>query len=237
MVGEILKKRRAELGQDLREISNSLKIRYDYLKAIEDEDLGKIPAEVYIKGYIQEYAKILHMDPKVLIDVYVQQKLPPQPEKNKISEQKDVRGPGFKLRYVLIASLLIVSAIIIVLAQLPTHRKKSTLSVPAVATKVEPKVESKVETRKESIPKPVKPELVLEVIAADTTWLLVTIDKTDPKEILMQPGESVTWHAKQGFSLKIGNAGGVRLVFSGKDIGKLGEKGQVVKINLPEAKT
>jgi hypothetical protein len=233
MVGEILKKRRAELGQDLREIANSLKIRYDYLKAIEDEDLEKIPAEVYIKGYIQEYAKSLHMDPKVLIDAYVQQKLPPQPEKNKIPEQEDVQGTGFKLRYVLIASLLIVSAIIVALAQLPTHQKKSTLSVPAVATKVEPKVES----RKESIPNPVKPELVLEVIADDTTWLLVTIDKTDSKEILMQPGESISWHAKQGFSLKIGNAGGVRLVFSGKDIGKLGEKGQVVKINLPEAKT
>ncbi len=225
MVGEILKKRREELGQDLREIANGLKIRYDYLKAIEDEDLGKIPAEVYIKGYIQEYAKILHMDPKILIDAYVQQKLPPQPEKNTISELEVVQGKGFKLRYVLIVSLLVVSAIIIVSAQFPARQKKSaSLPVSTVATK------------KESLVKPANSELALEVFATDTTWLLVIIDKTDSKEILMKPGESITWHAKQGFSLKIGNAGGVRLVFSGKEIGKLGEKGQVVKINLPEAR-
>jgi cytoskeleton protein RodZ len=53
LVGEILKKRREELGRDLREISNYLKIRYDYLKALEDGDIEKLPAEVYIRGYIQ----------------------------------------------------------------------------------------------------------------------------------------------------------------------------------------
>jgi cytoskeletal protein RodZ len=230
MVGEVLKERREELGQDLREIANDLKIRYDYLKAIEDGDLGKIPAEVYVKGYIREYAKILRLDPEILIDAYMQQKLPPQPEKNKIAEQEGVQGKGFRLRYAVIASLLIMSAAIIIASvQFPVHQKKSTLSVPAPETKVE--------TTKESIPtKPANPKLVLEVFATDTTWLLVRIDKTDPKEVLMKPGESVTWHAKEGFSLKIGNAGGVRLVFSGKEVGKLGEKGQVIKINLPEAK-
>jgi hypothetical protein len=39
--------------------------------------------------------------------------------------------------------------------------------------------------------------------------------------------------AKTGFSLKIGNAGGVNLIFDGKEIGKLGEKGQVVNLTLP----
>jgi cytoskeletal protein RodZ len=226
VVGEILKKRREELGQDLREIANNLKIRYDYLQAIEDGDLGKIPAEVYIKGYIQEYAKSLHMDPNILMDTYMQQKLPPQPEKNEISRQDVVQEKRFRLRYVLIASLLIVSAIIIVSVRFPAHQKKPALpaSAPAVATK------------KENVLRPQDSELVLKVIATDTTWLLVMIDKTESREVLMKPGESVTWHAKKSFSLKIGNAGGVRLVFNGKEVGKLGEKGQVIKINLPEDK-
>ena len=50
----------------------------------------------------------------------------------------------------------------------------------------------------------------------------------------MKPGDSVRWHARNGFFLKIGNAGGIKLVLNGKEVGKLGEEGEVVKINLPE---
>ncbi|MFZ6017132.1 MAG: DUF4115 domain-containing protein [Nitrospirota bacterium] len=74
---------------------------------------------------------------------------------------------------------------------------------------------------------------VLEVFAIDVTWLRVNIDGTMSKEVLLKPGESVKWYAKNGFSLKIGNAGGVRLIFDRKEIGKLGEKGQVTRLNLP----
>jgi hypothetical protein len=64
---------------------------------------------------------------------------------------------------------------------------------------------------------------------------MVLTDKTDPKEILLKPGDSAKWHAKNSFSLKIGNAGGIRLVFNGKEIKKLGEKGQIINIDLPGA--
>ncbi len=74
---------------------------------------------------------------------------------------------------------------------------------------------------------------VLEIIATDTTWILANIDGTELKEVLMKPGESVKWRARKSFSLKIGNAGGVRLNLNGEEIEKLGEIGQVVSIDLP----
>ena len=220
MVGEILKKRREELGRDLREISNCLKIRYDYLKALEDGDIEKLPAEVYIRGYIQEYAKILNMDTEAVINAYMQQAAPSPPETKEIPEEKGVQKNRLKITYMLIP-LILVMLIMIASFQLSTPKKKSESTLPSA------------KTQGETAPRIAASELVLEVVATDTTWLLVTIDKADSKEVLMKPGEAVTWHAKKGFFLKIGNAGGIRLVFNGKEISKLGEKGQVVQMNLP----
>jgi hypothetical protein len=222
LVGEILKKRREELGRDLREISNNLRIRYDYLKALEDGDLEKLPAEVYIKGYIQEYAKMLNMDPEPLINTYTLQSAPSLQENNNIPQKKGVHKNRFRMGHVLIPSVLIVLLIVASFQLLPPKKKFESVAPAA-------------QTRGGFASRVADSELVLKIVAVDTTWLLVTIDKGDSKEILMKPGDSITWQAKKGFFLKIGNAGGIRLVFNGKEMKNLGERGQVIKINLPES--
>ena len=79
--GEILKKKREELGYNLKEIAKTLKIRSDYLKAIEEGTFEKLPVEVYTKGYIREYAKFLKTDPEVVIKAYIEKLSPPVIEK------------------------------------------------------------------------------------------------------------------------------------------------------------
>jgi cytoskeletal protein RodZ len=223
LVGEILKKRREELGRDLREISNNLRIRYDYLKALEDGDRGKLPAEVYIKGYIQEYAKTLNMDPEPLITAYNRQLAPSLEKNSDVPEEKNFHGTRFRKVYLLIPALFI-ALMVIAFFQLVPPQKKNISTAPVVQTKG-----NLVSTIADS-------GLVLKIVAVDTTWLLVTIDKGDSKEVLMKPGDAMTWQAKKSFFLKVGNAGGIRLVFNGKEMKNLGERGQVIKINLPESK-
>ena len=75
----------------------------------------------------------------------------------------------------------------------------------------------------------------LELIAEDTTWIFITIDDSEPKEMLLHQGDHVKLSAKNIFSLKIGNAAGIKLVFDGKEIGPFGEKDQVVTLTLPSA--
>ena len=222
MVGEILKKRREELGRDLREISNTLKIKHAYLKAIEDGDREMLPAEVYVKGYIHEYARILDLDPESVINAYAGEASPPPPERSTLPPKKKDQRKSFIVRYPLILSILVVLTIIAAFALFTTSPRRTELATPAA------------EGQKRLSPKTEETGYDLEALATDTTWLLVTIDKTDSREILMKPGDSVRWHARNGFFLKIGNAGGVKLVLNGKEVGKLGEEGEVVKINLPE---
>lgn len=264
MVGDILKNRREELGQDLREISNTLRIKYDYLKAIEDGNLEKLPQEVYVKGYIREYAEHLRINPEAAINAYMRQISPPQVENKDIPEKKPEKRKIPKIAYALI-SLLFILLTITVLYTIFSHKGKninwtaeqpqkkistpdaepgketpfSSVVTPGETMLSDSKKETPLpgaETKKEIVPpKTDVSRQVLEVFATDTTWLLVLTDKTDPKELLLKPGDSAKWHAKNCFSLKIGNAGGIRLVFNGKEIKKLGEKGQVINIDLPSA--
>jgi transcriptional regulator with XRE-family HTH domain len=71
--------------------------------------------------------------------------------------------------------------------------------------------------------------LVLLVEARESSWVHATIDGTEIKEALLQPGESVRWEAREKFLLTVGNAGGVRLLLDGRDLGSLGPSGKVVK--------
>ncbi len=223
MVGSILKKKREELGQDLLEISRTLKISYTYLKAIEDETFEKLPEEVYVKGYIREYAEILNIDPEVVIKAYNQQVSPPQAENKEALEKDALKRKRSKIKLLLIPLLLLLLVITVTFILFPSSPGKKEISISPPP----------IETEKENILKTEDTPHILKVFAIDTTWLLIAVDNTTPKDMILKPGESIKLQAKTGFSLKIGNAGGVKLIFDGKEIGKIGGKGQVVNLNLP----
>jgi cytoskeleton protein RodZ len=247
LVGEILRKRRKELGQDLHEISKTLKIRYRILKAIEDEEFEELPEEVYVKGYIREYSKILNIDPEIAVKAYIQQISPPQVENEEMPKNEDMYKKKLKIRYVLIPALLIlVITVIFILfhfsrekTEMPPSSPETKKEIPPPSVETKPEISPTVVETFHPAPqeatgvKPWSGVHVLEIFATDTTWFSVNIDNTSTKDILLKPEESVKFQAKNGFSLKIGNAGGVKLIFDGKEIGKLGEKNQVIKLNLP----
>ncbi|TFG35970.1 MAG: helix-turn-helix domain-containing protein [Nitrospirales bacterium] len=230
MAGEILKQRREALGLDLREISNTLRIKYAYLKALEDGDMKNLPPEVYVKGYIHEYARVLNINPDPVISAYMQLIAQPDPSQDKPAGET-TQSKKRKTGYVLIPALLILAALFLIYLQKPSTTKTAESPVPAV----EP--EKEMTPAAESVPQRTMSGHLLQINAHDTTWLQVMIDKTEPKELLMQPGDAAEWRAEKCFSLKIGNAGGVKLRFDGKSLANLGDAGQVVTINLPASGT
>lgn len=80
------------------------------------------------------------------------------------------------------------------------------------------------------------PSHILELVAIEETWISVTIDDDSSRERLLKPGARVRLTAKNGFLLKIGNAGGTRVIYNGKEIGPLGERGKVAKLKLPNVR-
>jgi cytoskeletal protein RodZ len=60
--GEYLKRERELREISLREISDETKISYRYLEALEEDNTAKLPAEVFVKGFIRSYAGYIGLD-------------------------------------------------------------------------------------------------------------------------------------------------------------------------------
>jgi cytoskeleton protein RodZ len=61
-IGKELKLARRKSGYKLSDVSEILKIRQFYLKAIEEGNIEKIKFQAYIIGYIKQYSKFLSYD-------------------------------------------------------------------------------------------------------------------------------------------------------------------------------
>lgn len=70
ITGEVMRQVRESLGIELREISERTKIGTTYLGAIEGEAFDKLPAPVYVRGFLTEYAKAIGIDPDRMLDSY-----------------------------------------------------------------------------------------------------------------------------------------------------------------------
>ena len=73
-------------------------------------------------------------------------------------------------------------------------------------------------------------QLSLTLRAEETAWVRIVYQDSLMEEGVFTEGLSRSWLSPERFFLKIGNAGGIRLLLDGQDLGLTGEKGQVVTI-------
>ena len=73
-IGEILRKKREEKGLSYKDVQEAIKIRAYYLSAIEAGNFEAIPGEVYLKGFITNYATFLGLDRNEILNQYYQAK-------------------------------------------------------------------------------------------------------------------------------------------------------------------
>lgn len=69
-VGAILRERREERGEDLRYVAQILRIRYPYLKAIEDGHPDELPGPTYAVGFVRTYADHLGLESEKLVQQF-----------------------------------------------------------------------------------------------------------------------------------------------------------------------
>ena len=69
--GPLMQQIREARGIELREISEKTKIGMSYLSAIEGETFDKLPAVVYVRGFLVEYAKLLNLDVERVLATYL----------------------------------------------------------------------------------------------------------------------------------------------------------------------
>lgn len=69
-VGSLLKRTRLSQRKTHEEIARTTRIPASTLKAIEEGEDGKLPAEVFLRGFVKIYAQHLGLDPDVALNSY-----------------------------------------------------------------------------------------------------------------------------------------------------------------------
>ncbi len=80
--GKFLKKERESRNIPLDEISKFTKIKEQYLRSIEEDRYEFLPPALYVKGYLNAYARYLALDPKAVViqyQNYLKSLAPPEP--------------------------------------------------------------------------------------------------------------------------------------------------------------
>jgi cytoskeletal protein RodZ len=73
---------------------------------------------------------------------------------------------------------------------------------------------------------------LLVINAIEETWIRIKADQNPSFQILLKVGEKFERKAAS-FDMDIGNAGGIKIQFKGKNMENLGKSGQVVHLRLP----
>lgn len=72
-VGEILKNTREAKGIAIEQVAEATSIRMLYLVAIENEQFNLVPGEVYLKGFIRNYANYIGLNGPAMVEKYKEQ--------------------------------------------------------------------------------------------------------------------------------------------------------------------
>jgi cytoskeletal protein RodZ len=98
-VGQYLQGQRESKKISLEAVSKETRISPIFLHALEHDDFRILPAEIYVCGFLQSYAKFIQLEPGELINLYRNQVKPPedqtQKKKGKSSPLKSVKNHLF----------------------------------------------------------------------------------------------------------------------------------------------
>ena len=73
--GLILQQTRNKLGYTIDGVHSKTKIKKEYIKGLENDDISAFPAELYYKNFLKSYALYLKLNPNELIQIYEQNKI------------------------------------------------------------------------------------------------------------------------------------------------------------------
>jgi len=115
-LGEKLKKLRGDFRMSLTEISKATRIQVKYLEYLENGEYDKLPADVYVRGFLKSYASYLNIDEQAFIKLYERERHI-QKNLNQKSETKSVRIKNLNISSLVITprSLVIVMITLLVI--------------------------------------------------------------------------------------------------------------------------
>lgn len=290
-LGNFLQQERKNRGLSIKDLSDQAQIKQIYLEMLEQSDFSKLPADVYVKGFLKSLAGYYNLLEQDLIDQFEKERVSEpriiRPEKNnKVGGFKITLNPkiiiitvsivlfvgaliyvGTQIRSVLIPPFLEITepvsdgsilgnsvliagktelgAEVTINNQLVLVDKEGQfaenlilskgLNLIEVASKNKfgriSKVLRKINAENEGLTPVLGSEpinLVMQ-IGPNSAWIYLEVDGVMVQRGTMLAGSSKSVSAKENILLTSANAGSTQVIYNGKDLGKLGREGEVVR--------
>lgn len=119
-LGSFLRKNRESQGQALAEVSRKTRIGTAILQAIEADDREALPAEIFARGFVKNYARYLGLDPDEALVWFIEQNESSARQKEKMNIQEVLGGEimavasRFPLRHLLVLFLVVLAVLFFV---------------------------------------------------------------------------------------------------------------------------
>jgi hypothetical protein len=219
-------------GFDLHDAAQQTRISIQYLKALEQEDFAKLPGEVFVKGFLKNYAKFLGISEQEVLQKYGELRhaaagaavVSPQPA---AAEQAPVPQTQEKPSKVSLEPWLWGTAIFISVLGFLFMAAPDKQQYPVAPLEEHTAV---LHTEATNSAPPAKPEkLYLQIVALEDVWLLVRTDTGPQKKAVLKKDENVVWIADERFLLSYGSVGAAKLLLNGEELTVTGQKNAVVR--------
>ncbi len=254
-LGELLKEARQNKGVSLEQVEEEIKIRKKYLQALEEEDFLIMPSEVYVKGFLRNYAIYLGLDPEEVRGLYKGESVEKRRKPAFMGRAGQIAGEETRPRafpmdmsltqsHLLAFPFLVIALAILAFSLLGLWAFREYFPLPGEAGTETKEAVTTREPRPTFTPTSVvtqaTPTLVgtptpkvytgveVELVMLERAWLQVHVDGTKVFEGVFDEGTKITWNGKERVAVRCNNAGGVEVTLNGQKLGPLGKRGQVI---------
>lgn len=220
-----LRRQREMREIDLREIADKTKISLRYLKAMEQDRFEVLPAPVFARGFLREYARYVGLNPDEVVNFYLSAHAEedegeatgvssPPPKSGGLSS-----GPLTRSALLILLVVLVVAALVYLFVYQRNSSDQQEAAPPPIAPPVE--MQPAAEPVEPSAvpagePAPSAP-LVVTLDFTEQCWVEARVDGSEQVSRLFVAGESLRLEAEERVVLQtLGNADGVEVQVNGR---------------------
>lgn len=251
MIGDLLRRERERQNLSIKDIEKATSIRALYIDAIEKGEYKTLPGEVYAKGFVRNYANYLKLNANEIVNAF-NEEMHPQEELQDAAgsssaeearqeqaaerNREEYRGPKItslesypmeKKSHGVRNALMVAAAVFVVaFAALIAFGGDEEPSAPAPRAKTQTQQGQK---QTEAAPKPAADGVEMKLSFTDRCWTEVVVDGKTEFEGTAEKGKVLTLKGKDKVRITAGNAGALNYSLNGKDMGAIGQKGEVVE--------
>ncbi len=227
-IGATLRSAREQMDVSIEETAWRTRIRPEYLRALEDERFDAI-GHAFARGHLSSYARFLGLDANAIVSDYVEQfeHSEPSPIERLNEQNKDAKRPP-KPNWLIagiVAAVVLIAASVLGVVRGPgpriaaTDQRNALPTLPATA----PRATAPAVVAANASP------ITFVVVTERRAWVHIEADGAVVFEGTLPAGATRTFTGREVLDVVIGNAGAVRVILNGRDLGAPGKAGEVFR--------